>query len=384
MKNVYLILSLGNYESKIMMLSEFSKELYPIYLNSFITKNCFEDSLIFDQDLLQKTLQNELDKLPLTHKQTKVIVNLPIKTLEINEFGIDYFRFEKYTKLENVYSYVRNFCQKSDKADKVLLSGKVVDWRINGEVTDSFIWDENVVNTLGWRIYGYFVKGTYLDSYLSFFKKLDLKPINITCDSLVINHLLTTQKRTKASFLLNIGHLTSSLDIYFKNILVKQIYLNFGIRSLTKKISNITFVSEKEAIDILKIYLDLFLVDPNLELVNHFSSHFFNYQQIKISDLQTLILEWIDQLIILLNYHFKDLNATFKTASNLYIYSSMNILEYWFSYIQKRLEINLTLDAINPKIFGFDEVKYYSLYATATYFHEENKSKFLDYNCSNL
>lgn len=370
MKENFTVISFGNYETKILICSFIEENLYPIYKKTFITKNCFQESEIIDEELLIDILNKEFKQIPINLKFTNLILNIPIKSLDIINSCKDGIPVNKNFTRESLLELYDNFGKINISSDKVELDKKIISWKINSKPSQFIPKDlpENI-STFGWDINTYLCKKSTIDKYKSIFiNNFALEPKIITCDSLVMNQLFFNKER-KSKVLVNIGHLKSSFERYENEVLIDQTSYDFGIRYLTSEIGKMASIDEIKSIELLKIYKNISAFDKNLALINHFKEKYLNYSQTTIKDIENLIFYWIKHLISLLNYYLKKSSNDFLGVDEIYIYSSMNILDSWFDYMRNNLEKRVDIFSIEPNVFSIRESKFCSLIASIWHYY---------------
>ncbi|MCF0217837.1 MAG: hypothetical protein HUJ42_02205 [Malacoplasma sp.] len=373
MRESYTVISFGNYETKILCCSFIENTLYPIYKKSFITKNCFQESHVIDEELLIKTLQKELKPIPIPLKQTNLILNIPLKKLDIINSKKDNIPINSDFTIANLINLVENYGNQNIASDKIELEKKVIYWRINNK---SFSYLPDLppnLSSFGWNINTYLTKKNVVDKYKSiFYEQFDLVPKMVTCDSLVMSELFFNKER-KVKVLINIGHLKTIFESYENEVLINQTSYDFGIRHLTSEIGKIGNINETDSIELLKIYKMIANFDSDLALINHFKQKYLDYSQTKIHHISYLIQQWIKYLVDLLNYYLKNAKLDFLGVDEIYLYSSMNILEKWHQFIKKNMEKRADIFAIESGTFSINENKYCSLVASV--YHYVNSLK---------
>lgn len=369
MKKTYTVISFGNYETKILISNFIDGEIYPIYKKSFLTKNCYDNSKLIDKDLLLKILEDNFKKIPIDVRKTKIIFNLPVKKLEIqdyisNEFIIrDNFTKNKWLKIWNS-SKKNNF-----KKSLIEIDSKCYSSLINSQETWPIPFDK-YIEKFSFRSKHYFIETSIINSYLEIAKKLLISVNSIVCDSLVMNKLFSNPNK-RYKLLLNVGHAESSFELYDNYVLIRQETIGFGIKNLTSKICEFASIDEQTSIELLKIYRDLAPIDKDLPLVNHFKEKFMDYSQTKINDISAIIVKWLEKLISRINGHISTLNEKSIEIDEIYIYSSTNIFKTWVDYIKKELYKFVNIICLESNFIGVDESKFISLVASMIYFHQE-------------
>lgn len=371
MKKIYTVISLGNYESKILSCTFIENQMFPIYVKSFLTKNCLDDSRIIDKEMLTKVLIKEISNIPIDINDSKIIVNIPIKNIKIkhylsSEYIVTADFTEKFWK-----DFLDKFIFESKEHDFVEIDKKFLLWNIEGKEFLSPPYGEKI-NNFSFKMKSYLVEKSIMNEYLDLFKEIFINIDAIVCDSLVM-HQLFQRKDRRFKVLLNIGHLVSSLETYDNSVLIGQKKINFGIRDLTLKISKIANIDEVKSIEILKIYKDLAPVNKELPLVNHFKEKYLEYTQTKIQDISELIIKWLKDLISHINSYLKFLYSQSFDVDEIYIYSSTNILGTWTNYIKPRLLKFLDLICLESDVFGINESKFLSLIASVIHYRNSNK-----------
>lgn len=370
MRENYTVISFGNYETKILICTFIEENLYPIYKKNFITKNCFQESEIIDEDLLIDILKKEFKHIPINLKFTNLILNIPLKSLDIINSSKDNIPINKSFTREALLELYENFGKVNIPSDKIELDKKVISWKINNK-SCQYIPKElpDNITSFGWDINTYLCKKSTIEKYKNIFiKNFSLEPKIITCDSLVMNQLFINKER-KSKVLVNIGHLKSSFERYENEVLVNQTSYDFGIRYLTSEIGKMASIDEIKSIELLKIYKNISTFDKNLPLINHFKEKYLNYSQTTIKDIENLIFIWIKNLVSLLNYYLKKSKIDFLGVDEIYIYSSMNILDAWFEYMRNNLERRADIFSIEPNIFSIRESKFCSLIASIWHYY---------------
>ena len=126
MKENFTVISFGNYETKILICTFIENNLFPIYKKSFLTKNCFQESEIIDEELLIETLDKEFKKLPISLKSTNLILNIPLKNLEIVNSCKEAVPVNSNITKEGLIDLVENFGQKNIPSEKMELDKKII------------------------------------------------------------------------------------------------------------------------------------------------------------------------------------------------------------------------------------------------------------------
>lgn len=372
MFNTYTVVSFGNYETKILICTFVNNKIFPIYKTSFLTNNCFQDSVIIDEDLLIKILQKEFIKMPIDLSSTNLILNIPLKNLDIITNKVSEMPIAKRdVEKEEIINLIK-LTDSNIPEDRLELDKKVIYWKINGnEVSDLNNLDN--VETISWKINTYYAPKQVVNKYLEVMKNFKKNIVCITCDSLVMNQLFKNPER-KHKVLINIGHLKSSFDRYENGVLIDQKSIDFGIRHLTVEIGKKAMVDEIKSIEMLKIYKDLAVVNEDLALINHFKEKFLDYSQVKISDIDKLISVWMNQLTSIMNFYLKEKEMDILGVDEIYFHSSMNIMDRWFKYVRNLLDKRSDIFSIEPTVFSIHETKYSSLVASILYFHKQQKN----------
>lgn len=368
MRESYTVISFGNYETKILIGTFIEHQLFPIYKRSFLTKNCFQESEIMDEELLIETLKKEFKLMPINLKDTNLILNIPLKTLDIINSSKESVPVHNNVNKKMLIELVESFGQQNIPSDKIELDKKVINWKINGK---PFSYLPNLpenISTFGWNINTYLTKKVVIEKYRSIFVEcFGVTPKLITCDSLVMNQLFINKER-KSKVLINIGHLKSSFERYENEVLVNQTSYDFGIRHLTSEIGKMASIDEIKSIEILKIYKTISTFNNNLALINHFKEKYLDYSQTTIDDIRKLIFAWMKNLVSLLNYYLKNSKLNFLGVDEIYIYSSMNILDSWFPFIRDNLEKRADIFSIESNVFSIHESKFCSLIASILHY----------------
>lgn len=372
MINAYTVISFGNYETKILIASYVNGELYPIYKTSFLTSDCFQDSFIIDEDLLIKSLEKQFTKIPLDIFATNLILNIPIKDLEIATNKKNDFPISKSNLAYDELLGVVSMGEKQVSSDKVEIDKQIIYWKVNNEEVKDIKKHLSNINKLSWKINSYYVNKAFLNKFVDLISHFNGKPSIVTCDSLVMNNLFLNKER-KNKVLINIGHLKSSFDRYENEVLVDQKSHDFGIRHLTSKISKLANVDEQKSIEMLKIYNDIISTGKNIALANKFKEKYMDYTQVTISDISKLIDDWIVQLTSLMTMYLNDKEIDVLGVDEIYFYSSMNVLDSKFNLIRTLLDNRAEIHTIKPNVFGIDEQKYCSLIASIIHFVNLNK-----------
>lgn len=373
-KNTYTVISFGNYETKILIGNYVNKQIIPIYKSSFLTIDCFQDSILIDEELLLEILKKEFTKVPLDISLTNIIINIPIRGIEIYTNKVVEMPIgNKKLSYEDVIE-LTEMTANNIPSGKFKLNEKVIYWKINGNEVKEIKGDVEI-DTISWKINSYYVNSNIVNKYTELMKNFKCTPNLITCDSLVMNELFKNKER-KYKILVNIGHLKSSFDKYENDVLIDQKILDFGIRNLTSTISKKTFIDETKSIEILKIYKDLVSVDINLALINHFKEKYLEYSQTTIEEINGYIHEWIIQLSSFLNLYINEKEISVLGVDEIYFYSSMNILDEWFDKIKQCLDRRTEVFSLKPTVFGVHETKFCSLIASMLYLARKiNNSK---------
>lgn len=366
MLNTYTVISFGNYETKILICNFINRRLYTIYNTSFLTNDCFQDSVIIDEELLVKILKREFAKIPIDVDSTNLILNIPLKNLEILTNKVNEMPISKKTLSKEDIFNLTKMTQKNASSEKFKLDEQVIYWKVDGTEIKN-IENINEIETLSWKINSYYTNNATIKKYLDLIKNFKCVPNLIICDSLVMNYLFSNKER-KYKVLINIGHWKSSFDRYENEVLIDQRIVDFGIRHLTSEIGKTAFVDEKKSIEILKIYKDLVIVNKNLALINHFKEKYLDYSQTTIKDIDRLIGVWVMQLTSLMNAYLKEKEIDILGVDEIYFYSSMNIFDVWFPMIRESLDKRAEIHSIQPNVFGITEQKYCSLIASILYY----------------
>lgn len=368
MKENFTVISFGNYETKILICTFIEENLFPIYKKSFLTKNCFQESEIIDEELLIETLDKEFKKIPISLKSTNLILNIPLKNLEIVNSCKEAVPVSSNITKEGLIDLVENFGQKNISSEKTELDKKIINWKMNNKSYSYFPNINGNITSFGWNINTYLVKKSVVEKYKHIFEEyFNLEPKMITCDSLVMNQLFLNKER-KSKILINIGHLKSSFERYENGVLVNQTSYDFGIRHLTSEIGKIGSIDEEKSIELLKIYKSISSFNKNLALINHFKEKYMSYSQTTIQDIKKQIFIWIKNLIYFLNYYTQKSKLDFLGVDEIYIFSSMNILDSWFPYIRENLEKRADIFSIKSNVFSIKESKYCSLIASIMHY----------------
>lgn len=362
MYQAYTVISFGNYETKILICTIIDNLLFPIYKKSFITKNSLQDSYILDEHLLSSTLNEEFKKIPLEIFKTNLILNIPLKNVEIwqEKGSINDFVENKKDVKKQIFN--KTLLKKNDLYYDVFeLEKKFVYFSKKNQ--NKNIKELNQLENIKWKINFYLTNKKNVSPFIEILKDFRLKPSLVTCDSLVMNNLFKNKER-KNKVLINIGHLKSTIDRYENEVLINQKSIDFGIRHLTSEISKKAQVDGQEAIKILKVYKDIANIDEKIPLVNQYKEKYFHYTQITINDIDKLIKTWINDLISLVNSSLANIDNDNFGIDEIYFYSSMDILDTLNSNIKKLLDSRTEFFFIKPEIFGIQEPKYCSLIAS--------------------
>lgn len=361
MNKTYTAISFGNYETKILICNNINGTLYPIYKTSFLTSDCLQDSIIVDEDLLIKILEKEITKIPLDISSTKIILNVPLKNLEIVSRKSHDLNISKNNTVEEIKNLME-MTFKNVSNNKYQLDKQVVYWKVNGEEVKN-INEQSNLEKVSWKINAYYTSVNEIQKYHDILNHFKCFPFITTCDSLVMNKLFKNKER-KFKILVNIGHLKSSIDRYENEVLVDQKSYDFGIRHLTSEISKLASCDEKKSIEILKIYKDIVSINDNLALMNYFKEKYLQYDQVTIKEINKLISTWIIQLTSLMNMYMLEKTIDILGVDEIYFYSSMNILDAWYSKIRSLLDKRAEIHSIDFDVFSITESKYSSLVAS--------------------
>lgn len=369
MRKTYTVISFGNYETKILISNFIDGEIYPIYKKSFLTKNCYDNSKLIDRDLLFKILEDNIRKIPINIRETKIIFNLPIKKLQIHDFISNEFIIrDNLTK--NKWLKIWNSTKKNNNKKSLMeIDAKCYSSFINSEERWPIPFND-YVEKFSFKSKHYLIETSTVNSYLDLAKKLSINVNSIVCDSLVMNKLFSNPNK-RYKLLLNIGHAESSFELYDNYVLMNQETIGFGIKNLTSKICEFASIDEHTSIELLKIYRDLAPIDKDLPLVNHFKEKFMDYSQTKINDISAIIVKWLEKLISRINSHINLLNEKNIEIDEIYIYSSTNIFKTWVDYIKKELYKFVNIICLESNFIGVEESKFISLVASMIYFHQE-------------
>lgn len=373
MKDVFTVISFGNFETKILVLNLLKGKIYPIYKSSFMTKTCFDKSIIVDIETLQKILSEEIGKMPININKTKIIFNIPIKKLILKDYISDEYAiksvlttgyWDKIQKTQRDYYHEKNL---------LLLDSKPYLYIVNKERMDTLPFGKEI-QTLSYRSKHYLVNKNQMLDYYEIADNLKLKISSYLCDSLIMNKLFKNN-RNKFKLLINVGHYETSFDLYDEFSLLKQNGELFGIRNLTSKISNEANIDELTAIDLLKIYKDMISIDSELPLINHFKEKFLDYSQTKIKHISAWIKKWLKDFAFYTNNQINEYSNRNIQLEDIYIYSSTNIFKTWIDYINSELKQNYNIVCLESNLIGIEESKFISLIATIIHYKKEINNK---------
>lgn len=372
MKEIYTIISFGNYETKILISHFINGRIYPVYKTSFLSKNCYNKSKIIDEETLLKIFKDELKKIPINIEKTNVIFNLPIKKLIIKDYKSLSFKINSVLtrQMWNEIFYLTN--KENVNEEKVLLDAKCYKIFYNNN------WSKNIpygktIEKMNFESKQYFIKQNDLSCYEKIANKLDLKVKAYLCDSLVMNKLFG-HKNKPFKLLINVGHLESMFELYENSILLSQDSILFGIKNLTSVICKNVNIDESIAVDLLNIYRDLANIDEEIPLVNHFKEKFLNYSQTKIKDISEMINKWILNLVSHIENQVHDYLNNGIVIDDIYIYSSSTFFKTWMNNIKDLLSFSANIICLESNFIGISESKYISLIATAIHFKMGNNN----------
>ncbi|WP_412032145.1 hypothetical protein [Malacoplasma muris] len=371
MFKTYAVISFGNYETKILISNFINGKIFPVYKSSFLTKNCFSNSVIVDKELLTKILSDQIKRIPISLDKTILIFNLPIKKLNIKDNVSNEIIFKNTLTHKKWDEILKNTMVNKSSKKLLELYSKCFLVRINSNNYWPIPFNK-YVEKISYTSRHYLVDRDNMEEYFKIANELKLNVKLFSCDSLVISHLFGNFER-KRKLLLNIGHSETSFELYDNMILTYQMTCPFGIKNLTSTICESANIDEITSIELLKIYRNLSPIDNDLPLVNHFKERFLDYSQTKINDISALITSWIIKLINHINSHIKFFLEKKIEIDEIYIYSSTNIFNSWIEFIKKRLVKFSDVICLESKYIGVSESKFLSLIATMLHFDKEYK-----------
>ncbi|MEG0124102.1 MAG: hypothetical protein RR803_00380 [Malacoplasma sp.] len=361
-KNAFTVISLGNYETKIFCCVTRKDMILPFYNATFLTNSFFQNSRIIDDELFKETLNNAIRAIPISINSTNVILNIPIKEIKINNFSSDEYFLNENLSEESLKIILDNLKEKLEVKNNVILDHKIFLWILDGK---EYLFPPfgKKVERFSFKSKSYYLSKSVIDNFVSIFNNINIRIDQIKIDSLVLHHLFKNQER-RFKLLFNVGHVESTFEFFDNMVLSSQKKIKFGIKDLTKKICEATGLVEIEAINLLKKYKDLVLINKELPLLNNFKEQFLDYSQFRIKDVSVIIMGWLKELIQEINNQIAFLFSLNYDVDELYFFSSTDIFSTWINYIQPKLIKFLDLKILNANLIGLNETKYASLIAS--------------------
>lgn len=365
----YLVISFGNFETKILLTNvDESENVRVIYKSLFKSKEMISNSIITDKDKLKDVLVQQIDKIKniFGFIPENIIINLPIKDFIIEplnspEYPVNKFLNKKQWK--KIYDSI--------EYTKPLKGYYIIDKKVHTWFLDGIEYTKPPINIDGkifsFRTQFYLSDEKYVKPYIDLLKKINIKPTKIIHDPLVMPITFNSNLRQN-KLLVNIGHNNTEIILYKNNALINRKNISFAIRDLTSTISKKLSCSEDESINILKKYANIISInDKNIPFLIIEDDDYGKYKSLNMETINNMFSNWLIDLISNINSFYEEVTLKRMEIDELYISSSINFFEQWINFIKAKLLVKVDIFNINDVIIGINEPKFLPLYYSVKY-----------------
>lgn len=379
MENQVLVISFGNYETKILVGVNTKGRIIPLYTSCFSSKGSIINSFVKDKEYLIRKLNNVFIDIKKTigNFPTEIIYNIPLDNLEIREKKSNMFMLDKISlNKENWGKIFRDIQINNILNTKYFCLGKkVTTWNVDGIEYHATPYGLN--GELWFNTQFFLMEKKDINCYLELFDELGFRKYNIVTDEIVMNNALEKNKLVEQA-IINIGDKKTTISLYYNKSLVKIIDYDFGIKKLTSKISEITKVNEEEAIFMLRNYnyynliksdnLDDQGINANeLPFSISFRDNIMSFDIFSLKNMDDIIKKWINDLVHIINDFSLQIQKNSLDIEELYILSVTNIFKYWIDYLKTSLQFLVSCKVIDNSSNGLFENKFLSLMYSLLY-----------------
>ncbi len=375
----YLVISFGNYETKILVAYALNEDIKVLHTESINTKDCIINSKIENFEKLEQLLNNRLiyiyDNFGKDFENT--IINLPIR-----EFTPFYKKSEEYIlkKELNEKIWKKHFDQfklNNVASNLFFIDKKPLYWYL----------DEQKHMKPPFNIKGnrflfegqfYYAKNEIVEPFLKVLNDLNISKYDLVFDSLISVEAFD-DNAWRNQLLINIGHNVVEITNYKNGALTKKDIIKIGIQNLTKEISNVLNILEEDSISILKDYHKSISLDENNITFGVIQENTIGkYKKVDSKYINVLINKWLSNLCLEISKSLNQIDINDEEVDDIYISSSLDFIPYWISLIESKLisqfntKNKIKIKVFKNDIFGIDENKYNLLYYSLLYSIRKN------------
>lgn len=373
MNDQILVISFGNYETKVLVGVKLKDKTISLYSNSFWSSGSIVNSVIKDKDFLMrklfeifKDIKNKLNHFPKT-----IIYNIPLEDLSIREKKSNTYIINQPLDKElwqkifseitiNDISNVKYYC----------IGKKITKWNINETKFHTIPYGRT--GELTFNIQLFLLSKEDISSYLQLFQELKFPNYEIVTDEIVMSNALEKNNFIEQA-IINIGDKKTTISLYYNHSLAKSLGYDFGIKKLTSNISEMIDVDEEQAITMLKNYNDYILIRESIKEFNlkidvndlpfaiSFKNSITNFNMFNLKLMNETIKEWINELANIINDFYLQIQNNSLDIEELYIMTVANIFDYWSPYLKKNIELSANCRVIDSGVDALFENKYLSL-----------------------
>ncbi len=374
----YLVISFGNYETKLMLGSVDDNDCIRIlYTDTINTKDCISSSMITNKEKLIESIKDKLNKInQMFNVQTnKVILNLPLKEFFIFSEDSEEFHLKKTLNKKQWFKILEKTTYQHENKNQYFIDKKINSWNLDG-----FEYSKPPFNIDGeklkFKIQFYYANEDQVRPYINLVQECGIENYQILHDPLALQ-LAFDENLRQNKMLLNIGHNIFEIILYKNKALIHRKKIEFGIKNLTEEISNKLNVTEEQAINILKDYNDCLVAgDSEIPFAIILGEKYKSFASFHSKTLNMIISKWLMTLVTYVN---DEIEKKHFELDEIYIQSSLDFFEKWINYIKAKLSVknivptNMNIFIIKNNSIGISENKFNSLYYSIMYAIEKEK-----------
>ncbi len=374
----YLVISFGNYETKLMLGSvDENDQIRILYTDTINTKDCISNSIIVNKEKLVENIKIKLEKIkPMFDATTnEVILNLPLKDFFIFSEDSEEFHLKKTLNKKQWKKILEKISYQHENKNHYFIDKKINSWNL-----DEYEYSKPPFNIDGtklkFKIQFYYAIEEQVRPYINLVKECNIENFQILHDPLAL--LLAFEENLRQNkMLLNISHNIFEIILYKNKALVHRKKIEFGIKNLTEEISNKLNITEEQAINILKDYNDCLAAgDSEIPFAIIFGEKYKSFASFNSKTLNMIISKWLMTLITYVN---TEIEKKHFELDEIYISSSLDFFEKWINYIKAKLSVkntvpaNMNIFVIKNNAIGISENKFNSLYYSIMYAVDKEK-----------